>query len=232
MNPPIVRQYADQVTVFIEDPGPRIAVGKSENVARCLKASTWKLTLDRCRKAVETLRGSPDAVDGEAPPGVANRWLGELLRKAEAARAGTAHVATPAQPKPAQPGPALSGAPRPRPVGQDNWRYGHGVGQQGGGQNVAVKRQWDGDVGTGPPAKRPHVAAGPCGALPPWQRGCQGGFSPWQNQHIQMQPQMQPGIRPAGFLRSFPAAQSGFVMPPQQWMPAPGMGGKGLASRR
>jgi len=76
--PAATKQWADQTSFFIEDPGIRLTKGTSENVARALKSRPWRVSLDRCKAAAATLR-SDDPADADA-------WMIKLLQGAAAVR--------------------------------------------------------------------------------------------------------------------------------------------------
>lgn len=54
--PPPAKTWADSSSFYIEDPGPRVVKGVSDNVARSLKTVQWQETLSRCTEAAKTLR--------------------------------------------------------------------------------------------------------------------------------------------------------------------------------
>jgi len=88
------QQYKDQTRFFLEDPGIRMATGRSENVARSLKKVPWQTSLDKCQDVVNTLRAGD--------PAAAEVWIKNLLDKSLAATAS-------------KPTPAVAEWPRKRP---------------------------------------------------------------------------------------------------------------------
>lgn len=96
------KQWSDTCDFFLEDPGPRVATGRSENVARALRKGTWQTTLRKCREAATALRA-----DGEES---ANSWLRELLQKADAAKSAGAAAAAKANAAKKRPWPGQGGA--------------------------------------------------------------------------------------------------------------------------
>jgi len=79
--PPPDKKWNDQPSFYIEDPGPRVTKGKSENVARSLKVAPWRMTLERCRATADTLCTHPGAADAWAARLVREN-AEELVRKA------------------------------------------------------------------------------------------------------------------------------------------------------
>merc|ERR1712176_1412924 len=72
--PKVAHKYPDQCDFFIEDPGIKMSVDRSENVARSLKKNSWRTTLERCRGAASTLRGESATA--------ADDWMSSLVRRA------------------------------------------------------------------------------------------------------------------------------------------------------
>merc|ERR1712232_1453440 len=69
------KQYGDQSSLYIEDPGIRKVKGTHDNVARSLKTGTWRTTLDKCREAARVLKEDGDG---------AQAWLSSLVLRARA----------------------------------------------------------------------------------------------------------------------------------------------------
>jgi len=109
--PKASKQWADQCSFFIEDPGVRLAKGSAENVARSLKVAPWRTTLQRCEAAASALRaGHPAAADA---------WMSRLLQEASAEREAKEKAAAPKLP------PAVRGAgawPRAAPNAPAPWQ--------------------------------------------------------------------------------------------------------------
>lgn len=80
--PPIKKQWSDQIDVFLEDPGIKMAVGRSENVARALKKGPWLTTLNKAREAATSLRADSTSA--------ADDWVADLITRAEADAAAKA----------------------------------------------------------------------------------------------------------------------------------------------
>eukprot|EP00930_Biecheleria_cincta_P009043 TRINITY_DN11067_c0_g1_i1.p1 TRINITY_DN11067_c0_g1~~TRINITY_DN11067_c0_g1_i1.p1 ORF type:complete len:408 (-),score=86.62 TRINITY_DN11067_c0_g1_i1:132-1355(-) len=54
--PPPSKQWPDQCTFFLEDPGIRIRRGEIQNVARSLQTGPWRSSLERCENAARSLK--------------------------------------------------------------------------------------------------------------------------------------------------------------------------------
>eukprot|EP00929_Paragymnodinium_shiwhaense_P061145 TRINITY_DN30532_c0_g1_i2.p1 TRINITY_DN30532_c0_g1~~TRINITY_DN30532_c0_g1_i2.p1 ORF type:complete len:528 (+),score=134.58 TRINITY_DN30532_c0_g1_i2:102-1685(+) len=68
---PVSSPSDTQGPLFIEDPGPRLATGKRENVARALRDHAWRGTLRKCRVVAKTLKSQAGFVN----------WLTALVRR-------------------------------------------------------------------------------------------------------------------------------------------------------
>lgn len=173
--PPPKQQYADQSSLFIEDPGIRMTKGTSENVARSLKVAPWKASMDKCTAAAKTLR--------DEDPAAADAWVAALLRRVadEKNQAAQGHVgqAWPQAQKRPWPGPMQNtqmqmqmprgqkgqspawqkGGPQP-PQQPPPW-------QKGGQQQQVQAAPWQNAQNAfGNQAKRPRMGGAPMGAPP------------------------------------------------------------------
>mmetsp|Transcript_36681 Transcript_36681/g.80402 ORF Transcript_36681/g.80402 Transcript_36681/m.80402 type:complete len:428 (-) Transcript_36681:17-1300(-) len=129
--PEAKKQYPDQCSFFLEDPGIKIITGRSENVARALKWEAWQISLARCREAASALR-TPRA----------SAWAAGLMRSSSA-MAPTAATATAAQKalsaKRSWPGEHAAAYPEKKPR---SWQPRGTALQQGPEQRAAQGWAW------------------------------------------------------------------------------------------
>lgn len=83
--PKPTKTWADSTSFYIEDPGPRVTKGTSDNVARSVKMGPWQVTMKKCAEAAKVLRAEK--------PQVALNWIRSLSSKVASERAKAAKAA-------------------------------------------------------------------------------------------------------------------------------------------
>lgn len=95
--PPPAKQWADQCSFFVEDPGIRIRRGESANVARSVQNGPLRTTLERCTNAARSLKellGNDESWSGQSEHPL-DTWISNLEQTPQQAPQ-QAQLATPA----------------------------------------------------------------------------------------------------------------------------------------